>query len=74
MMSKEKKQQLSFAFIMSMLMAFCMSGILTALNTGFEGGFTLRWMRAFLVAWACAFPLVLIFAPITRKLVVRLLP
>lgn len=73
-MRKEKKQQLSFAFIMSMLMAFCMSGILTALNTGLDGGFLLRWMRAFLVAWACAFPLVLLFAPITRQIVARLLP
>ncbi|MBR7800534.1 DUF2798 domain-containing protein [Undibacterium fentianense] len=71
-MTKEKKQQLLFALIMSMFMAFCMSGILTAVNTGLGGAFILRWLHAFLVAWACAFPLVLLFAPVTRKLVARL--
>jgi hypothetical protein len=71
-MTKEKKLQLSFALIMSMFMALCMSGILTALNTGLSDGFFLRWTRAFLVAWACAFPLVMVFAPLTRKIVGRL--
>lgn len=68
-MTKEKKQQLLFAVLMSMFMAFCMSGILTAFNTGIDGGFIDRWSKVFIAAWICAFPLVMIFAPLARKLV-----
>lgn len=72
-MSKEKKQQLLFSLIMSMFMAFCMSGILTALNTGIDAQFLHRWWKAFLLAWLCAFPLVFVFAPITRKIVAKIM-
>lgn len=72
-MTKEKQQQLAFGFLMSMQMALIMSGILTAVNTGLANGYLARWMHAFLIAWACAFPLVLLFAPLTRKLVSKLI-
>ncbi|MBC3881984.1 DUF2798 domain-containing protein [Undibacterium sp. LX40W] len=72
-MTKEKKQQLLFAALMSMFMAFCMSGILTALNTGIDAGYFGRWSKAFLAAWICAFPLVVIFAPLARKLVAKII-
>ncbi len=72
-MSTEKKQQLLFAALMSMFMAFCMSGILTAFNTGIDAGFVGRWSKAFIAAWICAFPLVTIFAPLARKLVAKII-
>lgn len=64
-------QPLLFAAIMSGLMAFCMSGILTLVNLGFITGFAGKWLHAFLVAWPIAFPLVLIFAPFTRRVLAR---
>lgn len=63
---------LVFAFFMSMMMAFIMSGILTFVNLGPVPDFINRWMHAFVVAWACAFPTVLLVAPIARKIVAKL--
>ena len=57
-----------FAFIMSGFMAFLMSGILTFINLGWFSGFIGAWMHAYMYAHACAFPLVFIFAPLSRQL------
>ena len=64
-------QPLVFAAFMSFFMAFCMAGILTLVNIGWVEGFFGKWLRAFLIAWPIAFPLVLLFAPLTRKLLAR---
>lgn len=61
-------QPILFALIMSGFMAFLMSGILTFINLGWFDGFFRAWIKAYLYAHACAFPLVFIFAPISRKL------
>jgi hypothetical protein len=61
-----------FAFFMSMLMAFIMSGVLTFVNLGAIPNFFARWMHAFVIAWCCAFPTVLLVAPIARKIVSKL--
>lgn len=65
-------QPILFAFIMSGFMAFLMSGILTFINLGWFSGFFQAWINAYLYAHACAFPLVFIFAPLSRKLSMRL--
>ena len=65
-------QPILFAFIMSGFMAFLMSGILTFINLGWFSGFFQAWLRAYLYAHSCAFPLVFIFAPLSRKLSMRL--
>lgn len=54
---------------MSMLMAFIMSGVLTLVNLGPVANYISKWMHAFVIAWACAFPAVLLVAPIARRLV-----
>lgn len=59
-------QPVLFAFIMSGFMAFLMSAILTFINLGWFDGFVLTWLHAYLYAHACAFPLVFIFAPLSR--------
>jgi len=61
-------RQLIFGFYMSCMMSFLMSGVITFMNTGLDGQFIFRWLSAFLVAWAVAFPLVTFIAPIAGKL------
>ena len=61
-------QPVLLAFIMSGFMAFLMSAILTFINLGWFDGYIQAWLRAYLYAHACAFPLVFIFAPLSRKL------
>jgi len=46
-----------------------MSAVLTLVNLGPVADFPVRWMRAFAIAWACAFPTVLLVSPIARRLV-----
>ena len=58
-----------FAFLMSMLMAFIMSALLTLVNLGPVPDFLAKWMGAFPIAWICAFPTVLVVSPIVRRLV-----
>jgi Protein of unknown function (DUF2798) len=35
-------------------------------------GFFFKWMHAFVIAWVCAFPAVLVVAPIVRRIVAKL--
>nr|WP_275425512.1 DUF2798 domain-containing protein [Saliniradius amylolyticus] len=58
---------------MSGFMAFCMSGILTLINLGPVPDFLWLWLKAYVLAHLCAFPLVMLFAPLTRQLVARLI-
>lgn len=61
-------RQLVFGFYMSGMMSLLMSGVITFINTGMDSEFIYRWLPAFLVAWAVAFPLVTFIAPIAVKL------
>uniref|UniRef100_A0A486XT46 DUF2798 domain-containing protein n=1 Tax=Rheinheimera sp. BAL341 TaxID=1708203 RepID=A0A486XT46_9GAMM len=71
-MFAQRFQPILFAFIMSGFMAFLMSGILTFINLGWFAGFFMAWLKAYLYAHACAFPLVFIFAPLSRNLAAKL--
>jgi len=64
-----KHTQIVFAFFMSLLMAFIMSGVLTLVNLGPVPDYFAKWMHGFAIAWACAFPTVLLVAPVARRLV-----
>jgi hypothetical protein len=57
---------------MSGCMAFLMSAILTFINLGWFDGYIAAWLHAYLYAHACAFPLVFIFAPLSRRLAGKL--
>lgn len=57
-----------FAFLMSAVMVFIMSGFITILNTGVEDGFLKRWGIAFISAWPVAFCCVTLFAGKIRTL------
>ena len=57
-----------FGFILSALMSFLVSGIATFRNAGLVDGFFNIWVSAWLPSWLIAFPVVLVVAPIARRL------
>ena len=60
------------AFFTSLLMSCLMSLVVTLRHVGLEPEVWRLWMEAFPVAFAVAFPTVLLVIPIARRLVDRL--
>ena len=58
-----------FGFILSGLMSLLVSGVATFRNAGFVDGFLGIWVSAWLPSWLIAFPVVLVVAPVARRLV-----
>ena len=61
-----------FGFILSGLMSLVISGISTYRAVGVSVNFFQLWTSGWLMAWLIGFPLVLVVAPITRRVVQRL--
>lgn len=60
------------AFLLSGFMSFIMSGAITFINLGFKEGFVGIWLHAWLVAYAIAFPTILLVFPFARKLAMKI--
>ena len=60
-----------FGFILSGLMSLVVSGI-TAMRTSTGPGLLDLWLDSWLTAWLFAFPIVLVAAPLARRVVQRL--
>jgi len=60
------------SFLLSGFMSFIMSGIITFINLGFVDGFFDIWLHAFIVAYAIAFPTILLVFPFARKLAMKI--
>ncbi len=60
-----------FGLIMARFMSFLMSGAITAINVGLPPDFLARWMRSWGAAFMIALPVVLVVAPIARRLALR---
>lgn len=58
-----------FGFVLSALMSFVVSGIATFRNFGLVDDFFGMWIGAWVPSWLIAFPVVLVVAPIARRLV-----
>lgn len=58
-----------FGFVLSALMSFLVSGIATFRNASLVDGFFSIWINAWLPSWLIAFPVVLVVAPIARRLI-----
>ncbi|TFW10531.1 DUF2798 domain-containing protein [Oxalobacteraceae bacterium OM1] len=58
-----------FGLILSGLMSLLVSGISTFRTLGLAANFLDAWFGGWLAAWLIAFPVVLLAAPLTRKLV-----
>lgn len=61
-----------FGLILSGLMSCIVSGIAIIRTTGIVPQLPWLWFSAWLASWAVAFPTVLVVAPLTRRLVARL--
>ena len=72
-MIPRKFEPVLFGFILSGLMSFIVSAISTLKAIGPGPGFIGLWTGSWLTAWLIAFPIVLIAAPFTRRLVHGLL-
>ena len=62
-----------FGLILSGLMSCMVSGISTLRAVGLAEGFFAKWMTSWGISWAIAFPVVLVVAPITRRIVAKLI-
>ena len=60
------------ALILSTAICAVTSCLITAINTGFDAGYLERWLRAYGLAWAFAFPTVVLATPHIRRWVERL--
>jgi hypothetical protein len=60
------------AALLSGFMSFIMSGAITFINLGFVQGFLSIWFHAWLVAYAIAFPTILLVFPFARKLAMKI--
>ncbi len=58
-----------FALVMSTLICAVTSSMIVAINTGFDAGYVERWLRSYVMAWAFAFPTVVLLAPHVRRLI-----
>lgn len=58
-----------FGLVLSGTMSFVVSGIATVRNAGLADGVLGLWLGAWLLAWLIAFPVVLVVAPVARRLV-----
>ncbi|WP_299966450.1 DUF2798 domain-containing protein [uncultured Roseobacter sp.] len=65
-------QQIVFGLVLSGLMSLLVSGITTLRTVGWIDGFAALWLSNWLSSWAVAFPAVLVVAPVTRRIVGRL--
>jgi len=61
-----------FGFILSGLMSLIVSAIATMRAAPLDNAFIGLWLGSWISAWMIAFPTVLVVAPLTRKLVAKL--
>lgn len=69
----EGKARFIFPAILSGIMAFLMTSVITYINVGMPADFLRRWMTAFVIAWPLAYIAALIAAPIARRGTARIL-
>ena len=61
-----------FGLILTGLMSLIVSGIATVRAVGLPADFLTLWMGAWGMSWMFAFPTVLVVAPVTRRIVDKL--
>ena len=66
------KARFIFPVLMSGVMAFLMTALVTWLNLGFTPDFILRWLRAFGIVWPFAAMAAFIAIPLARRATARI--
>jgi hypothetical protein len=61
-----------FGLILSGIMSLIVSGVAMLRTHGLSDGFFGLWMAGWLPSWLVAFPVVLVIAPFTRRVVGKL--
>jgi hypothetical protein len=61
-----------FGFVLSALMSLLVSGISTFRTAGLADHFAALWIAAWVPSWLIAFPVVLVVAPLTRRIATSL--
>ena len=68
----EKKVHLIFSIVMSLFMISIMSLVVTYLNLGgWTDQIIEKWLSSFVIAWIVGFPLLYIFGPIFKKVIMK---
>lgn len=68
---REKKIHLVFSIVMSLFMISIMSFVVTYMNIGWGEQTIEKWLSSFTIAWLAGFPLLYIFAPIFKKIIIQ---
>jgi hypothetical protein len=63
----EGKARFIFPILMSGVMAFLMTALVTFLNLGMPANFIALWLWAFAIAWPCAAIAAFIAIPVARR-------
>lgn len=73
LMNKLPKQKfhLVFSIIMGAMMVFLMTFVITLVNVGLPPDFLVYWLKAFLVAYVVAVPVIYFVAPKARQITAR---
>lgn len=66
-------EPIAYGLVLSALMSLIVSGISTFRALGPAAGFFGLWMSAWLPSWLIAFPILLVVAPLARRIVHRLM-
>ena len=69
----EGKARFIFPALLSGVMAFLMTAVITYLNLGMPVDFVAKWLRAFVIAWPLAYCAALIATPIARRGTARII-
>ncbi|MFT7861083.1 MAG: DUF2798 domain-containing protein [Sulfurimonas sp.] len=71
-MISEKYLHYVQTLLLSGFMSFIMSGAISFINLGLVEHFFMIWIHAWLVAYAIAFPTILVVFPFARKLAMKI--
>lgn len=71
-MIPQRYANLVFALLLSGIMSFIVSGLSTFRAAGWTPEAWMLWLGNWVTSWAIAFPIVVVVAPLVRRIVARL--